>query len=812
MRSIDVHITGRVQGVGFRPHVLRAARRNLVAGWVRNAGDGVELHAEGDEALVASFLIDLEADAPAASRVESVVVEDTAPQGCADFEILPSHRESPARGSGPFAGFSTHISADLATCPDCLGELLDPESRRYHYPFINCTSCGPRFTIIDGLPYDRPRTSMREFEMCPDCAAEYADESDRRFHAQPDACFMCGPSLSLSLSGGKTLVVEGATLDERRAVSDAIISRTCELLRAGKIVAVKGLGGYHLACDAGNETAVGELRRRKNRLGKPFAIMARDTGSASEIAFVSAREQELLESPAAPIVLLERRRDPDAGLLAPSVCLGLAEVGIMLPATPLQHLLARTFGGPLVMTSGNLSDEPIAANPPEAHARLGSIADAFLDNDREILSRYDDSVLRVVDGHVQFARRARGYAPEPLPFPRFGDDRPAILAVGAEQKGTFALAAARSDEAIVSQHLGDLEHAESLAHWMETLSLYERLFDIHPAVAAHDLHPGYLATKWALANASRFERLTGVQHHHAHIAAVIGEHLAAGTLTDADERVIGIALDGTGYGTDGTVWGGEVLVATARECKRVAHLATFPLIGGESAIRQPLRQAYGLLARCGLLDHPAAARMLAELGDDTARALDELLATGAGCIETSSAGRLFDAMSGLLGICTQPTYGDEAPMQLEAAICRDGAGREPDEGAPPCSFALRAEDWNVLPENAPAHAIELDPQPVVGAMLDGLGAGIPTGTLSRWFHEALADALVETCCRVRETTGLRTVALSGGVFANRFLRARIAHGLGLAGFTVLEHIQLPPNDGCISYGQAVVAAASMNRR
>ena len=665
MRAIRAHISGRVQGVGFRPHVLRTAHRNLVSGWVRNAGDGVEVHAEGDDALIASFLDDLEAEAPAAALVERISIEETEPRDCAGFEIAPSVAGRPDEPGGRRLAQRSHISPDLATCPDCLRELNDPADRRFHYPFANCTNCGPRFTIIDGLPYDRPRTSMRSFEMCPACADEYGDESDRRFHAQPDACFLCGPSLSLVLPDAQTVHVEGGSVDERRDASDRIIGETVALLRDGRIVAVKGLGGYHLACAARDDDAVLELRRRKGRLGKPFAVMVRDVPMACELAIVGERERELLESPAAPIVLLERR--PDGSDLAESVCSGLAEVGLMLPATPLQHLLLGAFDGPLVMTSGNLTTEPIAANPAEAHARLGHIADAFLDNDREIVSRYDDSVVRVVSSArpanrdaVQFVRRARGYAPEPLPFPHFESGQGSILGAGAEQKATFALVPEGSGEAIVSQHIGDLEHADALAHWIGTLELYENIFGVNPSIAACDLHPDYLASKWMRAHADRFERIVEVQHHHAHIAAVIGEHLTAGTLADAGEHVIGIALDGTGYGTDGTVWGGEVLVASARDFERFAHLATFPLVGGEAAIREPLRQAYGLLACNGLLDHPGASRLLDSLGRETAHALGEMLAKGIGCAETSSAGRLFDAMSALLGICTNPTYDAEA--------------------------------------------------------------------------------------------------------------------------------------------------------
>ena len=787
--------------MGFRPHVLRTAHRNLVSGWVRNAGDGVEVHAEGDGALVTSFLADLEAEAPAAALIEGIFVEETAPRGCAGFEIAPSVEEGPdGSGASRRSTRRTHISPDLATCPDCLRELNDPADRRFHYPFANCTNCGPRFTIIDGLPYDRPRTSMRAFEMCPSCADEYGDEADRRFHAQPDACFLCGPSLSLALPDGQVLHVMGESVEERRGASDRIIGEAVALLRDGKIVAIKGLGGYHLACDARDDSAVRRLRQRKGRLGKPFAVMVRDVPMACELAIVVARERELLESPAASIVLLGRK--PDGGGLAESVCSGLAEVGVMLPATPLQHLLLEAFNGPLVMTSGNLTTEPIAANPPEAHARLHAIADAFLDNDREIVSRYDDSVLRVTNGiahsaerdAVQFVRRARGYAPEPLPFPRFDGGLPAILGAGAEQKATFSLVPGDAGEAIVSQYIGDLERADSLAHWIGTLELYESIFGVHPSIAACDLHPDYLSSKWVRAHADRFERIVEVQHHHAHIAAVIGEHLAAGTLADAGERVIGIALDGTGCGTDGTVWGGEVLVASARDFERFAHLVTFPLVGGEAAIREPLRQAYGLLARCGLLDHPGAAHLPASLGRETAHALEEMLAKGIGCIETSSAGRLFDAMSALLGICTNPTYDAEAPMLLEATLYR---GDAPDSSTP-CRFAVR---------DGGDGCIELDPRPVVEAILDGVAGGTPIPVLSRWFHESLGDALILACGRARASTGLSAVALSGGVLANRFLRTRLVGGLADAGFTVLEHLGLPPNDGCISYGQAVVAAS-----
>ncbi|MBI5232476.1 MAG: carbamoyltransferase HypF, partial [Coriobacteriales bacterium] len=560
----SLHVTGIVQGVGFRPFVYNLAVELGLAGWVLNASDGVYVVVEGDPAVVAGFPSAVRDRAPAMAVIESVVVEDVEPEGFTDFEIRESRSEAGAR---------TLVSPDIATCPDCLAELLDPSDRRAAYPFINCTNCGPRFTIIEDVPYDRPMTTMRDFPMCDECAAEYRDPSDRRFHAQPDACFVCGPRLYLmpspaaetpaSLPAGWAWSASAEVVprphrgrDFERERSTEIVAETARLLREGAILAIKGLGGFHLAVDATNETAVARLRDRKHRWGKPLAVMVADQEAARTLGVeIDDDEARTLEGTVRPIVLV--RRVPAEGPLAPSIAGPLTEIGVMLPYTPLHHLLLRAFGRPLVMTSGNLSDEPIATDNAEAIERLGSIADAFLLHDRDIYSRYDDSVVRVIDGATAFVRRARGYAPFPLALP-FETDTD-ILAVGPEQKNTFTLLS--GSHAFVSQHIGDLENAETLRSFGQTLELYERLFRIDPRIDGHDLHPENQTTKWAL---EQEQPKVGVQHHHAHIASVTAEH-------GISEPVVGIALDGTGYGEDGRIWGGEVLIADWVGYERAAH-------------------------------------------------------------------------------------------------------------------------------------------------------------------------------------------------------------------------------------------------
>ena len=1069
MRHARIHITGIVQGVGMRPFVYRQATEHGVAGWVLNAGDGVhiEAHAEG-EALEA-FVRSLRDRAPAAAQVDTVdvaffdkaeepIVEPnaSAPMRAADARsdagaVRPPQDEPLFRiiASQDGTEHSTLVSPDIATCDDCLRELFDPSDRRYHYPFINCTNCGPRFTIIRGLPYDRAQTSMGAFPMCPACASEYADPLDRRFHAQPDACFACGPHITWQERGGRETLV-GAT----RETSDAIIARCAELIASDGIVAIKGLGGFHLACRTDSERAVRELRARKRRSNKPLAIMARDLDVTRAPCHVGPKERDLLYGSVRPIVLLQRREGmggdnpPSSSALAHSVAFDLPELGIMLPYTPLQHLLmaeCRVHGvDALVMTSGNLSEEPIEMDDGAAWARLveSGIADALLGNDRAILSRFDDSVVRVVNGQVQFVRRARGYAPRPLALPNSGghgaawreqdtglareaegtdakaailpvspheaspttlpagtpgasstnlatgpaasaptgpsvyephDDRSlCVLACGPEQKATLALT--REDgtggaQCFISQHIGDLENAETFDAWQSARARMEGLFDLRPSALACDAHPGYLSSQWAREQA----RATGlplvqVQHHHAHIAAVIAEAAAHGEI-EANARVIGIAFDGTGAGAvylsdspnsgimrpgsdsdteaachngvqtgsacrdiytaasetsangakarvpklnvadmtpaagaanrplelDGTVWGGEVLLASLSSFDRVAHLEPWPLPGGAASVRDPRRNAFALLKHYDLLDHPGAAPLLDTLQPDEKELASRMIERGINCPLTSSMGRLLDAVSVILGICHSATYEGEPAILLEAAAHRftrhygavgssvivakslnaqkslvvpkspsapngttaqnspgdpngPTASKSPtapngpvapsgpgvldsltapnDPGDPngPAAqdnpAAPKSPDTPGLPATAtgnehlgkslPPTATSISMKPLLLHILDGIVQGANPEQLAWDAHHAIVEITARTAVEISNSTGVRTAALSGGVFMNRLLLEGISAELEHAGLTVLTPRDLPCNDGGIAYGQTAVARAQFN--
>lgn len=787
MQARRIHLNGIVQGVGFRPHVARCARMLGCTGWVLNDTHGVEIQVQHEDAAVLdAFENVLVESAPAAARILSCLSQASPCEEFDDFTIRASAHDEHA---------STLVSPDLATCDACASELFDPSNRRFHYPFINCTNCGPRFTIIEKLPYDRPATSMGMFAMCPQCAAEYADEADRRYHAQPDACFECGPRLwwmeNVKMSGASPLVetvltprgdapliseeiskncsfdANGALLLNcphlTREESDAIIAHACERLKASDVLAIKGLGGWHLACDACNKEAVERLRTRKRRPSKPLAVMVRDVDMARAYAHVSDDEAALLASPARPIVLLKRT---NTSPIAANVAGELPEIGLMLPATPLQHLLMHELDCSLVMTSGNRSGEPIVATDAEALDTLGHIADGFLGNNRAIVARYDDSVARITDdGEVQMVRRARGYAPMPLLDGCVaGSDPlthpiPIIFAAGPEQKATFTFL--KGERAYVSQHLGDLEHLGATDAWEEARTRYERLFDTRPQVIACDMHPEYLASKWARTYASEHDLpLIEVQHHHAHIASVLGENNLQGP-------IIGIALDGTGYGTDGTIWGGEILIASRTEFERFWHLPSFVLPGGAAAIRNPERTAYALLKAYGELDDPFFGQFALDNpqfagfleGLENRELLDQIIDKGINTPACSSAGRLFDGVSALLGICTQPGYDGEAACLLEAAAWYDDSDAHP--------------------------------------------------LTARAFHEGLTDAIIEQAVRARSETGIESVALSGGCMVNRILSSRLRERLVDLGFTVYVNRELPPNDGCISYGQAIVARARL---
>jgi hydrogenase maturation protein HypF len=790
VKALSLHVTGIVQGVGFRPFVHNLAVARDLTGWVLNASDGVYIFVEGDDAEVDAFPSAVRDLAPSMSVVESVVAEPVDAEGLASFEIRESRAEE---------GAMTLVSPDIATYPECLAELFSTGDRRYRYPFINCTNCGPRFTIIGDVPYDRPMTSMRDFEMCPECAEEYGDPADRRFHAQPDACFVCGPRLYLMPSPAdsenafdvdedwiwSTQQEQTARShrdhDAEAARTDAIVSAAAKLLLEGRILAIKGLGGFHLACDATNASAVARLRERKHRWGKPLAVMVGDVDAARKFARVDAEEEALLAGTVRPIVLLRRAAiPPNESALAPGVADGLAEIGVMLPYTPLHHLLLAEIGGrPLVMTSGNLSDEPIATDNAEALKRLGGIADGFLLHDRAILSRYDDSVVRVVEGHTEVVRRSRGYAPFPLSLP-FETDTD-ILAAGPEQKNTFTLL--KGSHAFVSQHIGDMENAETLASFEETLGLYEKLFRIEPEIVAYDLHPEYLSTKWAL---EQPQPTVGVQHHHAHIASVTAEHGIA-------DRVIGVAFDGTGFGEDGRIWGGEILLADWTGYERFAHLAYMPMPGGGAAIKRPARMAVGALAALGLLGHPGAQPLRSRLADGEEATLLRMIERSVNTPLTSSMGRLFDAVAALIGIADDARYEGEAAILLEAAADLSEAGSY--------EFTLTA------PSSERDSPLILDFLPVFSAILDDIERGVAVSAISMRFHRGIMRCIVDVCTAASHHTGIDHVALAGGVFMNRIVLGHSVRELAAVGLTPLTHVKLPVNDGAVSFGQAVIAWA-----
>lgn len=883
MRHVHIHVTGIVQGVGMRPFVYREAMAHGICGWVLNAGDGVHIEAHASVEALDGFVAALSEHAPAAARVEHVELMDLAPgdrdaaseQG---FRIVASQDQT---------AHTTLVSPDIATCDDCLRELFDPADRRHHYPFINCTNCGPRFTIIRSLPYDRAATSMDCFPMCPECAAEYGDPLDRRFHAQPDACFDCGPHITwLEAAGDMELEDSGATpaVGSTREASDAIIERCVELLANGSIVAIKGLGGFHLACDASNEQAVAELRRRKRRSNKPLAVMVRSLADTERLCHVNDAERGLLAGSIRPIVLLRRRAvcesggSPDALILAPSVAHDLPELGVMLPYTPLQHLLlaaAEARGAhALVMTSGNLSEEPIETDDALAweHLVAAGIADALLGNNRAILSRYDDSVVRVVDGTGMPVRRARGYAPQPLPLPALDGTAPCVLACGPQQKATLALTREDADGHVacfVSQHIGDVENGATFDAWSAARARLENLFDLSPAALACDMHPSYLSSQWAREQAREHNLpLIEVQHHHAHIASVMAEAIVAGRLAP-DARVLGIAFDGTGAGTDGTIWGGEFLVAGLADFERAAHLRTWALPGGAASVRDARRNAFALLSELGLLEHPGAAGLLGTLDEQTRSITATMIERGINSPRTSSMGRLFDAAAAILGICGKATYEGEPAIELEAAAWRalDGeisrfAGNQvgvpasvstsldslfryvlttnplfgifasdlAKKGSPGTLFAASVPDTGpksthlessqttfttqshskeyeseLTVQTASNNLLVLDQKPLFKALLGGIEAGISVNRLALDFHIAIARSSARIAREICAREDVDTVALSGGVFMNRLLLQLLTRKLKDAGLTILIPQTVPVNDGCIAYGQAAVA-------
>jgi hydrogenase maturation protein HypF len=747
---VRARVRGTVQGVGFRPFVYRLAREAGLAGYVFNDEQGVLLEVEGPGDAVERFMVRLEHEPPPLAAIQSVRTEPVPVRGEAEFLIVQS-----ARGGLPNAP----ITADAATCPGCLAELLAPADRRYRYPFINCTDCGPRFTIIKGVPYDRPVTTMAGFEMCGRCRREYHDPGDRRFHAQPNACPACGPHIWL-------VEPSGAPLSER----DAALADVAAALRAGAIVAIKGLGGFHLACSASDEAAVAALRARKHREDKPFALMAADLDAAHALVNLTEREEALLTGRERPIVVARRRPgSPVAASAAPRS----QDLGVMLPYTPLHHLLVRDAGETLVMTSGNVSDEPIAYRDDDALSRLGRIADLFLLHDRPIETRTDDSVVRAVAGRPAplLIRRSRGYVPGSVQLP-IPAERP-LLAVGAELKNTFCVA--KGNRAWASHHIGDLENYETLESFTDGIAHFERLFAVEPQLVAHDLHPEYLSTKYAL-DRDGVETI-GVQHHHAHMAAVLAEHGERGP-------ALGAIFDGTGLGPDGTIWGGEFLIGDLARFERAGHLWPAALPGGASAIREPWRMARAWLvaSRCDF-DPPRAIDR--RDWDMVARLID----SGVACPATTSVGRLFDAVAALCGLRLRVTYEGQAAAELEAAC-------DPHEHA-----------LYPLPLAGSGGRLVLDARETVRAVVRDLRAGAATGTVAARFHNTLADATTSACVRLAGESELGTVVLAGGAFQNRRMLETVTAGLRRAGLRVLLPERLPPNDGGVAFGQVAVAAA-----
>jgi hydrogenase maturation protein HypF len=771
---IRVCIRGAVQGVGFRPFVYRMASELKLLGWVSNTTQGVFVEAEGVKSVLDEFVLRLEKERPPRSFIQSFEFSFLDPIGYSSFEI----RESDAEGSK-----SVLILPDIATCPECLAEILDPQNRRYQYPFTNCTNCGPRFSIIESLPYDRPNTSMKRFAMCPDCQREYDDPNDRRFHAQPTACPVCGPRLELWNEGGKTLALG----------NDALLG-ALQAIRAGRIVAIKGIGGFHLMADARSEEAVLRLRERKHREEKPFALMFPSIDMTMEECVVSDFEKRLLLSPESPIVLLERKDNRELYghlvstlRLANSVAPSNPNFGIMLPYSPLHHLLMKDLGRPVVATSGNIADEPICIDERDALRRLNGIADVFLVHNRPIVRHIDDSIVRVILGRELVMRRARGYAP--LPISVAETCQTSILAVGAHLKNTVALSI--GSNAFVSQHIGDLETRQSLEAFRSVIDDFQTMYEVGPGIIACDMHPDYFSTKEAR---TMSDEIIEVQHHYAHIRSCMAENQIEG-------EVLGVSWDGTGYGTDGTVWGGEFLISQGAEFERFASIRQFRLPGGEKAIREPRRSAAGLLFELfggEFLTHKAEAPLssftVAELS-----VVDQMLKRGVNSPRTSSVGRLFDGVASIAGVRQRNTFEGQAALELEFAL----AG-ERSEQTYRCDVADTATTLSAAGETASQKhrpTVTVDWGPMVQDIMQDVRRRTPHSMISKKFHNALVTAIVE----VAKLAGKQRVVLSGGCFQNRFLTERAVVQLRKAGFQPYWHQRVPPNDGGISLGQVSVA-------
>ncbi len=756
--ALRVQVHGVVHGVGFRPFVHRLATRHALGGWVRDASGDVQIEIHGSPESLLAFLRELEAEAPHLARIDSVDITPTEPTQSHRFEILTS-----AEPSGRWQS----VFPDAAMCPACEAELYDPANRRYRHPFITCADCGPRFTLMDAMPHHRERTSMGVFRQCPECQREYERSGDRRYHSETNSCHACGPAVWIVPAGEPNPTAHGA-----RALDSA-----ARFLRLGLIVAIRGLGGFHLAVDATSEPAVRRLRERKRRDAKPLAVMVRTVEEARHLAVLADEEERLLRARERPIVLARQRKGAE---FAPSVAPGLDTVGIMTAYTPLHHLLLDLVKRPLVMTGGNIGEEPILTANDAALKQLGSVADAFLLHDREVVSRYDDSVVRVVDGAPVFLRRARGYAPLPVPLP-FATPVP-IVAVGPHLKHTFTLA--HEDSAYVSQHIGDLENLETLEHFRETLVRYRRLFHIAPRVVVRDRHPGYLST--SVASELGLRRIIAVQHHHAHVAAVAGEHGVTST-------VVGIAFDGTGYGDDRRVWGAEVLTGNLTGYSRFAHLRYAPLPGGDLAVRRPWRVALGYLS-LEPQAWPAFRRAFDGIPISERRIAEQQIQVGLNAPLASSMGRLFDAAAAVLGVRHVCRYEGQAAMEIEAL-----AGRR----------RAKALPFPVIPGES--GGLVLDPIPLLVALGERRMRGDDVALLAARFHESVAAATTQLARRASEHAGVEIVTLGGGVFQNARLLSSTRKLLEGAGLRVFTPRRLGPNDGAISYGQAVVATALLRQ-
>jgi len=795
-----IRVRGIVQGVGFRPTVHRLATERGLGGWVLNDAEGVLIELEGPAARIDDFLVNLRDHPPPLAEITAIESSEAAPCGETSFGISPS-----AGGAK-----TALISPDMAICPDCLREMTDPRDRRHRYPFINCTNCGPRYSIIIDIPYDRPKTTMRAFTMCPPCRREYEDPADRRFHAQPNACPVCGPQLALHDAQGAALKCD----DPVRAVREALL--------AGRIVAVKGLTGFHLAADARNDGAVRELRRRKGRDQKAFAMMGASVESIARRAAVGKPERTLLESRERPIVLLPKREGHD---LSPLIAPASPYFGFMLPYAPLHYLLFEADFPPMVMTSGNLSEEPICREEHEAVTRLAGIADLYLMHDRPIHTVCDDSVMMVQRGRPLMLRRGRGFAPRPLTLPLESPEP--ILAVGPELKNAVCLV--RGRQAFVSQHIGDLKNALAAGYFETTINKIERLLEVRPQVIAHDLHPGYLSTRYArrrAADAGTDVRLIGVQHHHAHVAAVMAENGLAG-------EVIGLAMDGTGYGPDGTIWGGEVLRASAARFERLGHLAYVALPGGDAAIEHPVRIAWAFLVQAYGFEEALRRRVgrVSQAAEKDLHLWAAMIEKGVNSPPACGLGRLFDAASVLAGVCSDNSYEGQPAVELEGA-----AEGQPDnippyefdiiEGGMPTSKTRLGEPLlrghasgkthahgksaaGMPPAAAAPHGWVIDTRPVVRGLVADAEAGRTRAEISARFHATVAAMLLAGARRAREETGLGRVALGGGCFANHRLVRTLAAALEAEGFQVYVHREVSPGDGGVALGQAYVVAARL---